>query len=445
MIAPAVGVPPPRLRQADFVLLSLYWVAIGYLWQGLGTVIVPGIVQQLVGNQHKGTALSVLEGVGTLMAVVWQPVAGAVSDRTATRWGRRRPFIVAGTLGDVLFLAGIALSGSYLPVLVFYFLLQAASNTAQGPYQGLLPDVVPHEQRGTASGYYGLANLVGILAGSVGAGLVQANFGRSWAVASIAAILLVTMAITVLTVPDTAQPSSGQFQSPVEAVVATFTAPLPHRDFMWLMGSRLLVLMGIVGIQSFTYFFFSEVFFHGDQHQTSTATAKLLGVVLLFGIIITWPSAAVSDRIGRRSVLMLGGLIGSAGTAALVFSSTRWMPPAILAPLAGLLQLPELAVQTMLVGLLIGLGFGSFLSVDWAFLTDVVPRGQAGLFMGFSNIATAGSGIIARFIGGLLLDIFNSGPRLLGLPGGYPVIFGLFAAWMVAGSLLILKVKQPRE
>jgi len=73
----------------------------------------------------------------------------------------------------------------------------------------------------------------------------------------------------------------------------------------------------------------------------------------------------------------------------------------------------------------------------------VIPPDEAGRFMGFSNIATAGSGIIARLSAGWLLDYFNAGPRILGLPGGYPVIFGIFAAWMIAGSLLVLKVREP--
>jgi MFS family permease len=110
----------------DFVVLSVYWIAIGYLWTSLGGLIMPDLVKHLVGNEHKGLALAAVEGVGSLMAVVWQPVAGAISDRTRTRFGRRHPFIVVGTLGDVLFLIGLALSGSYGLVVIFYFLLQAA-------------------------------------------------------------------------------------------------------------------------------------------------------------------------------------------------------------------------------------------------------------------------------------------------------------------------------
>jgi MFS family permease len=445
--AERAGVQPARrnLNHLDFVVLSLYWVAIGYLWTSLGGLILPDIVIQLVGREHEGLALGVLEGVGSLMAVVWQPIAGALSDRTRTRFGRRRPYIVGGTIGDVLFLVGLALSGSFGLVLIFYFLLQAASNTAQGPYQGLMPDVVPESQRGTASGYFGVANVVGLLAGTVGSGWILAHAGRTAALLSICVLLVVTMLPTVLLIPDRATPTASQFKSAREAIVTTFARPLGYPSFLWLMASRLLILMGLVGVQSFVYFYFNNVFFHNDRMNTITASYTLLGLVILAAFIVSWPAARASDRYGRRPFIMAGGLLGAAGVLMLVFSHYQLLPTQLVEPLARTLKVPPLAAQATLVGVLIGIGYGVFFSVDWAFIQDVIPAHEAGLFMGFSNIATAGSGIIARFIGGFLLDPFNHGPHLLGLPGGFPVIFSVFSASLLVGALLILKVPEARK
>ena len=138
-------------------------------------------------------------------------------------------------------------------------------------------------------------------------------------------------------------------------------------------------------------------------------------------------------------------MLGAAGMLILVFSHYEFLPNQLLDVVAGALKVPDLAAQATLVGILIGIGFGLFFSVDWAFIQDVIPADEAGLFMGFSNIATAGSGIIARFVGGFLLDPFNAGPNILGLPGGYPVIFSVFGAWLVIGALLILKVPERRK
>src|SRR5439155_313161 len=162
--------------------------------------------------------------------------------------------------------------------------------------------------------YYGVANLVGIASGTVGAGLLL-QLGREAAIASIGVVLLTTMLATVVLVPDRAAPVERQFRNVREMLVATFGVPLRHRAFLWLM-----------------------------------------------------------------------------------------------APLARFLKVPDLAAQATLTGLVIGVGLGTFFSVDWAFIQDIIPANQGGLYMGFSNIATAGAGIIAVFIGGPLLDAFNAGP-----------------------------------
>jgi len=432
------------LRTLDFIVLSLYWVAIGYLWNSLTALILPDLIIQLIGREHEGVAASLLKSIGTFMAVVWQPIVGGISDRAVTPWGRRRPFIAGGTVGDLLFLAGIALSGSYWWLVVFYFLLQLASNTAQAPYQGLLPDVVPQSQRGEASGYYGVGNLVGIASGTIGAGLLLSHFGRNAAIASIGVVLLATMLVTVLAIPDRARPVESQYRNVRELLVTTFGVPLRHRAFLWLMASRLMILMGFGGLQNFAFFYFDNVFFSHDLRATAAATSTLLGISIGVAALITWPASRLSDRTGRRPLIFAAGLCGAAGTAVLVFSHYLWVPAALVEPLAQALRVPDLAAQATLAGLVIGIGLGVFFSVDWAFIQDIIPANQGGLYMGFSNIATAGAGIIAVFVGGPLLDLFNAGPKILGLPGGFPVIFAAFALWFVIGSLSILKVPERR-
>ena len=433
-----------RLNYLDFIVLSLYWVAIGYLWNSLTALLLPDLIIQLVGRAHEGLAASFLKSIGTAVAIIWQPIVGGISDRTVTRWGRRRPFIVAGTAGDVLFLIGIAFAGNYWWLVVFYFLLQFASNTAQSPYQGLLPDVVPPQQRAEASGFYGVANLVGIASGTVGAGLLLAHLGRTVAIGSIILVLLVTMLATVLLVPDRAVPREGQFQNARELLTKTFAIPFRNRDFLWLMVSRLLIFMGFGGLQNFAFFYFDNVFFHGDRKATAVAASTLLGIAIAVAALVTWPASRLSNRTGRRPLIFWSGLVGALGSVVLVFSHYMWLPAAVLAPLANALHVPDLAAQATLAGVAIGLGLGAFFSVDWAFIQDIIPPHEGGLYMGFSNIATAGAGIIAVFIGGPLLDGFNAGPRILGLPGGFPVVFGVFALWFVVGSLSILKVPERR-
>lgn len=447
MRAPATR--PHRLSVFRLTLLSLYWVAIGYLWNSIGAQVLPPLIRGFVGQAHQGTALSILESTGTLMAVVWQPVVGALSDRTRAPWGRRRPYITSGALGTALFLVLMAFVGSYFWLFVVYFALQLASNTAQGPYQGLLPDAVPESEFGRAGAFYGLGNLVGTLIGFVVVGVFVSHGRYDLALYSMAVMILVTMALTVTLVPDRAEPPSDLKLELREVTVGTFLiSPRRHGNFLWLMGSRLLILMGIVGLETFTNFFFKDVFYPGSAasqtNSANAATTYLLAIIVFLALVVSYPAARLSDRVGRKPLVVACGIIGGIGTLGLVFSHYTLLPTAVTQPVASLLRVPVGLGQVLCFGVLIGAATGAFLSVDWAFTIDVIPRSEAGRFLGFSNIATAGSGIIARFIAGPILDHYNAGAPILGVLGGYPVVFGMFFVFFAVGAVLVLPVRERR-
>jgi len=203
-----------------------------------------------------------------------------------------------------------------------------------------------------------------------------------------------------------------------------------------------LIFMGFGGLQNYSYFYFDNVFFHHNTKATAIAASTLLGIAIGVAALVTWPASRLSDSTGRKPLIFVAGLCGAVGSLVLVFSHYQWVPSSIVDPLATFLKVPGLAAQATLTGLVIGIGLGVFFSVDWAFIQDIIPAHEGGLYMGFSNIATAGAGIIAVAVGGPLLDLFNRGAPILGLPGGFPVVFGLFVVWFVVGSLSILKVPE---
>ncbi len=430
-----------HLGQARLIALSAYWVSIGYLWQALGTLVIPFLIERFVGVAHQGLALSVLEGIGTLLAVIWQPLCGMWSDGFSSRYGRRYPFMFVGTASDLVFLFFMALAGAFWWLAVAYLLLQASSNSAQAPYQGLLPDVVPEDERAQASGYYGVANLVGILTGTVVAGIVLGKAGVGASLFTCGAVLVIGLVITAAWIREPQHMERREKRSPA----SDFFIPLRNRPFFLLTLSRLFILMGIVGIQSFTLFFFTDAFFPHDASRAISSTYTLVGLVVFVALLVTWPAARLSDITGRRPMIVASGLVSAAGNIGLIFSHSVLMIPAfLLDPAARILHVPDFAAQAAFMGLFIGLGFGAFLSVDWVFLMDYVPAEKAALFMAFSNVATAGSGIVARFAGGFLLDFGDAHGKVFALPAGYPLIFAVFAAWMVIGSLVIAFIPEGR-
>jgi MFS family permease len=459
---------PPRLGFFRIGLLSLYWVAIGFLWLPLGNSVLTQLLRDIpgVGRDHQGTAVAILEGAGTLIAVFWQPIVGSLSDRTSSRFGRRKPYILVATVFSATFLllmtrpspfgggagagsAAWAFSGAFLWLFLLYFLLQVSENAAQAPYQGLLPDVVPEAERSRASGWVGGGNLLGILLGVIVAGTFMGMHRPDLALGSMAVFLLGAMLVTVLVFPDRVKPAPGARLDLREVTLGAFAiSPRRHRDFMWLMASRLLILVSANGLQKFAFFYFKDVFYPGDgvrlENLAQLAGRDLQAIILVVALIATFPAAEMSHRVGRRPFIVASGVLGAIGTLGLIFAAHHVLPGFMTAPLGRALKVSETLSQALCFGILIGIAMGIFLAVDWAYMVDVIPPDESGRFLGFSNIATASSGVIAGFLGGPLLDAFNHG-RLLGQPGGYPVTFGLYVVFFLLGSLAVMKVRETRR
>jgi MFS family permease len=421
--------PKPRLSWLGLLELSAFWFALSYVLQPLTGTVVP----LLVGRFTRPTTLhvfgfsfvadvnsylAVLDSLGAIVAVIWQPAIGALSDRVRFRIGRRRPFIVVGILGAVSCLYATAFVRSYWTLLIAYVLFQLASNTAQGPYQGMLPDQVPDEQRGQASGFYGALNMIGTIVGFVVVGAILIPRGALFAALhSMALVMLIIGAVVVWRVPDvrTTRPPPGPLG---RSLVFAFAIDVRrYRDFAWLMVSRLLFLMAPVGISSFAFNFIRYVFAK-DEAQASYYSSLLQAAVVGFAAILAMVAGRLSDRFGKKRLVGLACVVGAIGSVFLVWAPTIPM--------------------VLTFGALVGVSLGIFLSVDWAFLSDLIPKAEAGRYLGVSNIATASAGLFARPLLAPLIDLFNTGGGTV----GYRWMFG---AVTVLYLLALITLKPVRE
>src|SRR5256884_7920221 len=204
----------PHLSWRGMLVLSSFWFAIAYVMQPLGGNIIPLLVDRFTAPMtirlgplaiaaDVNTYVSALDTIGAAFAILWQPAIGSISDNSRFELGRRRPFIAIGVVGDVIFLTLIAFVTSYWALLLVYVLFQVASNTAQGPYQGMLPDQVPSGQRGEASGYYGLMNLLGTIVGFlvVGGVFIPTHHSRP-AILTLPVGIAIAGALVIFRVPD---------------------------------------------------------------------------------------------------------------------------------------------------------------------------------------------------------------------------------------------------
>lgn len=408
-------------RRSDYLKITIFGFAQSALWGSLHSIVLPTRLLDLVEASEKSTYLGLLTFTGLMLAIIVQPVAGAISDRSRFGWGRRRPFILAGTLVTIVFLTGIGWAGSYLAIFAVYCLLQIASNTTQGPFLAFIPEMVPRSKRGVASGVKSFMEIAGGVSLLYPIAIFMDRHaagegGWLWlSLAVPAAFLLAAMLITVISVKE--RPAPGGAQPPLFATIyhSFKIKSKAHRDFIWFIVSRLFIMMAFTTIQTFALYFLMDVV---GVPNAASATARFSVVAAIGMLVVVYPAGRLSDRIGRSPVALTAGLLGALGIG-LIFLSQQNL------------------TLIMACGGLVGIAFGGFMSSNWALATDLVPKGEEAKYLGLTNLATAGGGALARLIGPLI-DFGNSQSQNL----GYSFMLGACFIYFVVGALLLLKIKR---
>lgn len=406
-----------RLSSAELLYLSLYWFGLNFHWGALLPIVIPTEVLKFVPEAEKGAALARVFAGGALIALVVMPLAGALSDRSMSPVGRRRPFVLVGGLLNAVALLLLARAPVFTLFVVAYWVVQFANNFGGSAYSGLLPDLVPADQRGHASGYMGLMIQLGTGIGALIVGhLMQLNL-IMLSYLTIIAVLLVTMALTVWKVKE--QPLRARPRFNLREFLAGFWVdPRQHPDFAWLFLSRFLSLMGFYTLLDFILFFMRD-YLHIESAKQ--ATGLLTAAVIVGSLLSAYAAGTISDRVGRRGIVSVSTLL--MGAMLLVF-----------------LTAPSFHLMLAL-GLIFGIGFGAWTSVDWALAIDVLPSQEsAGKDLGIWGISATLPQVVGPLIGGPLLDAFNrTGPNR-----GYVVLFVIGAVYFVISSFTIWKIKNAR-
>ncbi|MBA7633075.1 hypothetical protein ES703_40632 [subsurface metagenome] len=408
----------------DYLKITIYGFALAALWSSLHSIVLPLRLLDMVAEAEKNTYLGLLTFAGLLLAMIVQPIAGAISDRSGFRWGRRRPYILIGSLLGVLLLPGIGLFQSYFALFIIYCLLQMTSNVAQGTYQAFIPDLVPQDRKGLASGVKSLLEIIGGIAIVRLIGYFMGKYvsgeGVIWlwlVLGVLAAVLLGAMLATIIMVKEPPGRKNEEQLSVWKTLSRSFKVDVrKDRDFIVFLVSRLLIFMALATIQTFTLFYLRDVI---GLVNPATATADLLIAVGVGMLLAVYPAGRLSDRIGRRPVVISSGLVGAGGILVIFFSTSYGVV------IAG--------------GAIIGTATGAFMSSNWALATDLVPGGEEARYLGLTNMATAGGAALARLIGPVI-DYFNR----YGAGLGYQVMLGACFAYFVVGSLLLLKIRGRR-
>lgn len=407
----------PRLSTIQNIYLSFYWFASNVQWTALIIIVVPREVLYLVGKNHSASVLSILVIIGSLIATVVQPWGGLISDHLRHRWGRRRPYILLGTVGNIagLFLMGYAMRNFWIFV-AGYMLVQLSSNFAQAAYQALIPDLVPDTQRGTAAGYMGFMTQFAIIFGA----LLPRLLGDTTVYWAMAGFLVVGWAVTQWGVHEHDSRPEAIAPSPTHWVRDMWISPREHPDFWWVFGTRLLVMLGFATLENYLFYYLKFTAHIGNPEPM---VFNILALLTLGSLVSVLAAGWLSDRLGKRkSLVVIGGSL--MGLTALVFAVTTNV------------------LLILVMGIVFGFGYGIYLSTDWALAVDVLPPGRLegrsmGLWQASFNLAQVGAGLIAGALISPLAHLINLGMA-------YRILFIVTFLYFALGSVFIQKVKKAQ-
>ncbi|MEX0172921.1 MFS transporter [Streptomyces sp. LMG1-1-1.1] len=373
---------------------------------------VPGMLLALqieaIDPADKVANFGLVSGISAIFATVFNPVAGALSDRS----GRRNPWILAGGL---LALPVMLLLGSVhtiLLVTIAWCLGQAVMNFYQAAITSVVPDRVPVASRGKASAAVGL----GLPIGSTIGALVGAAFSEDYRTGYLVFGALVAATAVLFTTCAREERMPPKAALPVKEQIAAFGSALKDHDFRWAFIGRALLVLGYFAVAGFQLYILKD---HTDLPAGLTpeeAVAILMPLNSVAMVVSTVLGGWLSDRYDRRK-LFVGASAALAAVALLIPAvSTSWTA-----------MLAFSAVN--------GLGFGCYMAVDTALVTMVLPKAEdAARDMGVLNVANAGPQIVAPFVASLVVS----------LSGGYTALFLIAAVLSVLGALAVRPIRSVR-
>jgi MFS family permease len=395
--------------------LSAFWFAVNAHWGALLIIVLPNQVRTIVGDASKEEVLGFLIAVGAIIALVTPPIAGAFSDRCTSPRGRRRPYVAAGTLVN---LAGLGLmfagfqTRSLAGLFAGYLLVQLGNNIATGAYTGVIPDCVPPKERGTASGYMAAMTQLGTVTGALVAGKLMGEGHVAATYGLIALVLALFAGVTIASVCERPIAAAAPLRLR-ELARHLWLDPRRYPDFAWVWITRALVTMGMYTILPYFQYYLKDVIHVQNPEQTAgLLTATILVGATPMGLLGGW----LSDRHGRKGIVFLANLLMGLAAVGFMFGSTL--------------------THIYLIGILFGLGYGAFYSVDWALGTDVLPNpDDAAKDMGIWHISMVLPQAIAPVIAGLLIAHLGQGRA------GYTVLMAVATVYLLLGAGLIWKVR----
>ena len=467
-----------KLRWYDYITINIFYFALTVRSQTLA-LIIPLLVQMFVDDSVKGAALGNIRLWGLMTAVLAQGVLGILSDRSTSRFGRRRPFILIGGLSEILVFVGIGVIAATLDGMIGYWVLfgtyilsMLSANTGHAAVQGLIPDIVPEEKHGIFAGIKAFFELPAplIFVSFVITKVVGDN--NFWgAIIILSVVVLIGTAITMFTAEKPLEEApyamdwipilrlvamtavftviilgSGALVNYINSLAVALPAATAliitaamgvlgmiiavvlgvwasvrlsiggqgtgdNVSFTWWVINRLAFLVGSTNLSVFAVYFLQERFSLLETGTVETAFGRLMMFVGLAIFFSSIPAGWLSDVFGKKLVCAFSGVLAMIGTIVVTTSVSMTM--------------------LFVGGVIVGVAIGFFYSASWALGTTLVPKQEAGRYLGIQNLAGAGAGAIGAYIGGPIGD---------GV--GFTILISIFGFLFLLSTLALLGIKD---
>jgi MFS family permease len=413
--------PVVRFSNLRHAALASLYLGLSFTWLPYPLIILPALVKDYYPSDYN-TYTGYATGIGAFFAITVPPLVGVWSDRVTTRFGRRRPFMVAGVLLGIVGLLVMMTSSTFTQFVIGHVIAQIFLNGAAAAYYAIIPDIVPDEEFGKASGFLaGLQQggaLLGFAATAALAGINQVRL--SFVVMS---VVLLASLFPVLWAARTegSRRIEPAPRGPLLASIHTFLRPLWTGDFGWVIFTRTMVTAGVAAVAYFLQFFFQDVVHVANPPQfTSIWLGVAFAAMILPGV---WGGSA-SDRYGRKRFVYAAGAMQIA--VALFF----------------IVFYPTQQGIVLAIGALYGIGYGLYLAVDWALACDTIPdRAKAAKDMGLFHVAQTLPNSLIPAIEGGLIDHFN---KNVAPNSGYRVAFGSVILFFLLGTIFVSRIRSVR-
>jgi len=420
-------VPPFRDRAGWYLGLSAFWFANSAKWYILLLAILPGQVEAIVPGGEKNSQWGMVFAIGAIWATIGPALFGHLSDRYGLRRGSRGPFIAIGAGLTVMALMFLMQASEMWMLVLGYLLLQISDDVGTGPYSALIPELVPEDRRGKASGFMGMLELLA----QITIALIGLALGNPKLIyVALAAFNVICALIVLATIrgatPLRAAGAAGTQQQPEQTggFFSGWLRPWKSRDFRWVWGTRFLGALGIYMIQPYLRFYLTdsvqtfELLGRTITTDAGQATIILGMVISLSGALGALWAARVSDTWGKKRVIIAAG--------SLMFL--------IMVPFA---LIPNFTLIFVLA-LFFGFGYGAYLSGGWALAASVVPsHHELGKDMGLWQMSYSSVQIFAGSAGMLIKWGNETHPGR-----GYTITFLLASGIFLLSTLLVRQVGE---